>query len=274
MAATTRAQPAANDPLRDGVGPRACTATLLTAVAGFVDAVGYLLLAHLFVANMSGNSVAAGLQAAEGHWREAAYRGYPVVTFVVGLIVGGVVAHAGRRRWGAGNVVSLALLLEAGLLGVFTSCGVIAFGRHPSESAQPSAAWQAAMVALAAIAMGIQNVTLRAAGTLNVYTTHVTGSLTQLADEAVQLGIWLHNRLTRSPPPFARRWRRLVRVAPHHPPFRWFLLHLALWTAYVAGAAAGALALVHYGVMAMALPAVALLLVALARYTFAITPAR
>lgn len=255
---------ALNDP-PDGILARAC-AVVLTGVAGFVDVVGYLFLFHVFVANMSGNSVAAGLSAAEGNWREVARRGFPILMFLVGLIGGGCVAKLGSRRWGPGRAVGVTLLLEVGLLGAFTLCGTFAIG--PSIH-HPPLPWEVPLVALAAVGMGVQNVTLRATGALSVYTTHVTGSLTQLADEAVQLGLWAYDRLTRRRPRAGRRWRRLVRAVSHHPTFHWMVLHAALWVAYVVGAAAGAVAIGHWGPAAMAVPTIILLLVVAVRWGLA-----
>ncbi|MDQ2798914.1 MAG: DUF1275 family protein [Armatimonadota bacterium] len=59
---------------------------LLAWVAGGVDATGFLTLAHLFTAHMSGNSVALAVSAAQGHWMEAARRAFPIPLFVVGAL--------------------------------------------------------------------------------------------------------------------------------------------------------------------------------------------
>lgn len=247
-------------------------AVALTAVAGCVDAVGYVMLAHVFVANMSGNSVAVGLDAAGSRWGEVWHRGWSVVTFVAGLLVGGVVAETQRRRRGARRAVAVTLLLECALLAGFLAAAGATFGWHahgPVVASDPG--WPtprtratALLVALAAGAMGVQNVCLRVAGALSVYTTHVTGSLTQLADEAVTYGLWLRDRARRRrgrdthASSRARRWRRLMYASRRHPSGRELAFLVGLWAAYVAGAAAGGLALGRWGAAAVLGPLIVL----------------
>ena len=44
-------------------------ACALSALAGYVDGIGFLHLGGLFVSFMSGNSTRLGVSLAEGHWR-------------------------------------------------------------------------------------------------------------------------------------------------------------------------------------------------------------
>jgi uncharacterized membrane protein YoaK (UPF0700 family) len=50
----------------------------LAWVAGYVDAVGFLTLAGLFVAHMSGNTVRLGVFVGDGDWSLAAQRFVPI----------------------------------------------------------------------------------------------------------------------------------------------------------------------------------------------------
>src|SRR5579884_946061 len=100
----------------------AIIALVMSAVAGYIDAVGYLTLVHIYVANMSGNSVALGAALGRLHWREAAYRGFPVLMFLAGLMAGGVIIEIGRRRnlpraFAAAMVIELVCLLAFGVIG-------------------------------------------------------------------------------------------------------------------------------------------------------------
>jgi len=75
------------------------SAQVLTAVAGFVDLTGWVVLYHIYTANMTGNTVAAGLRIGRGDWIRAAARLLPVAAFAVGVLANGIVV-----RWlRAGN---------------------------------------------------------------------------------------------------------------------------------------------------------------------------
>jgi uncharacterized membrane protein YoaK (UPF0700 family) len=66
-------------------------ACALSALAGYVDAIGFLHLGGLFVSFMSGNSTRMGVSLADAHWQNAAEAFGLIVLFVIG-------AAAGRRR--------------------------------------------------------------------------------------------------------------------------------------------------------------------------------
>ncbi len=53
-------------------------AVLLAWVAGFVDSLGYLALAKVFTAHMSGNSAAVGAELGAGNWHEAMVKGLAI----------------------------------------------------------------------------------------------------------------------------------------------------------------------------------------------------
>ena len=62
-------------------------AGLLTIVAGIADAIGYLTMGGIFAANMTGNTVLAGISAAEGHYATAAFRFIPLLAFFLGAML-------------------------------------------------------------------------------------------------------------------------------------------------------------------------------------------
>lgn len=234
-------------------------ALLLTAIAGFIDASGYLLLAHIFVANMSGNTVSAGLHVVEGNWRLVFHRGFPVLVFVVGLILGGIVAEAQRSR-GVRRAVGWCLLLECILLGGFILCGGAMIGWHGRLS-PPAFGAESLLVILPALAMGVQNVTLRAAGALSIYTTHVTGTLTQLADDLVRWGQWIHDYM-KCRCPTTRRLGRVLRNAPLHPLAKEAFFLASLWVVYIIGALGGGLGIESWGLIAIVVPLALLIILA------------
>ena len=96
----------------------------LAAVAGGVDAVGYLALFHLFVAHMSGNSVGFAANLARAQWREAGMRGLPVPCFVFGIIFGALAAElAARAR--SGHALARTLVFELAAVAALTVTGMV-----------------------------------------------------------------------------------------------------------------------------------------------------
>src|SRR3981081_3074663 len=113
-------------------------ACALSALAGYVDGIGFLHLGGLFVSFMSGNSTRMGVSLAEGHWSNAAEALGLIVLFVVGAAAGSLIVlgrGANRQPW--------LLLLEALLLAAAALC--YAFGL-------PNAA-----IAAIVLAMGLEN---------------------------------------------------------------------------------------------------------------------
>ena len=131
-------------------------AVLLTAVAGWVDAVGYLELGRLFVSFMSGNStrLAIGLVAAD--WRTAAGAALSVALFVAGAFLGTLLGGAVGDRW------RMAVVLGA-------------------EALLPSGAGRLSPAVLPLLlAMGFQTAGPPPAGGIRVGLTYVTGTLASL----------------------------------------------------------------------------------------------
>ena len=85
-------------------------ACALSALAGYVDGIGYLQLGGLFVSFMSGNSTRMGVAIAHGHWQTAAEALGLIVLFVIGAAVGSLIVLRAHRQ-------PLVLLAEALLLG-------------------------------------------------------------------------------------------------------------------------------------------------------------
>jgi uncharacterized membrane protein YoaK (UPF0700 family) len=135
-------------------------AVLLIGVAGFVDAIGFLELKHLFASYMSGNSTQFAVAAARGAWGDAKLAGGVVALFVLGVTAGRLLGIA-TRNWRRPSI----LAVEAGLLGA------------------ASAASFDVMIVLIVFAMGMQNAILRRAGDVKVSLTYVTGTLVTLGEK-------------------------------------------------------------------------------------------
>lgn len=138
-------------------------AVCLIAIAGYVDAVGFLRLGHLFVSYASGNSTQFAVAASQGAIQKAGEAGGIVALFVIGVVVGSFWARF-AKQWRRPAV----LLLDAALLAL-------------------AAAIAASPVAVVPIvlAMGIQNEALHKAGETKTALTYVTGTLVSLGENIV-----------------------------------------------------------------------------------------
>src|SRR5258706_15138149 len=94
-------------------------ACALSALAGYVDAIGFLHLGGLFVAFMSGNSTRMGVSLAQGQWVTATQALGLIALFVTGAAAGSLIV-LGR---GANRQPRL-LLAEALLLAAAALCYV------------------------------------------------------------------------------------------------------------------------------------------------------
>jgi uncharacterized membrane protein YoaK (UPF0700 family) len=133
-------------------------ACALSALAGYVDGIGFLHLGGLFVSFMSGNSTRMGVSLAEGQWWHAAEAFGLIALFVIGAAAGSLIVlgrGANRQPW--------VLLAEASLLAAAALC--YAFG--PSNVA----------VAAIVLAMGLENAVFQIEGGAGLGLTYVTGAL-------------------------------------------------------------------------------------------------
>jgi uncharacterized membrane protein YoaK (UPF0700 family) len=136
-------------------------ATVVTAVAGYFDAVGYVQLGHLYVSFMSGNSTRLGMSLAAGAWGDVALAAFVVGAFVLGACLGTLVAD----RSGGMRVVSVLL---AELLVLLAALG-LALTINP----------QAALTGVAA-AMGMQNAVHQLVSGADIGRGFITGALFSL----------------------------------------------------------------------------------------------
>lgn len=156
----------------------------LTAVGGFVDCFSYLTLSRVYTATMSGNTVLIAVHGGNGETSAALVHAFTVGTFVLGLLASSIGIELGLRR-GVRRVLALALAVEAVCLAAFSWWGapLVASGGTGTADAPHWPLY--ALIALTAVAMGVQNTSLRMAGILAVFTTHVTGTLTRTGEQLV-----------------------------------------------------------------------------------------
>jgi uncharacterized membrane protein YoaK (UPF0700 family) len=128
----------------------------LSALGGYVDAVGFIALGGFFVSFMSGNStrLAVGLVS---NPINAAIAGGLIAAFVSGVVLGSWVGRKARRR------PTAVLILVAGLLTLASLSAV--FGARPFA------------LAIAACAMGAENTIFEREGEVSIGVTYMTGTL-------------------------------------------------------------------------------------------------
>lgn len=155
---------------------------LLTAAAGCVNAVGFLVLGGVFTSVMTANLALLGLGIGGGHPGTARLAALAIVAYVVGVVVGSKAAAVGlgRRRHRTGGVRA-ALLAECVLL-----WGVWIFWL--GVGGEPGAAQRAALLAASSLAMGCQNGGVRVVTGGAETTAYMTGAITGLVAQAVQRG--------------------------------------------------------------------------------------
>jgi len=131
-----------------------------SALAGYVDAIGFLSLGGFFVSFMSGNSTRLGVGLAQGSPAVAVAAGL-IGTFLLGVIAGSFTGHvAGRNRRPA------VLALVAALLTI--------------AAALASAGTQHAAIVVAGLAMGAENAIFERDGEVHIGLTYMTGTLVKL----------------------------------------------------------------------------------------------
>ena len=201
-----------------------------------MDAVGWLVLFHVFTSHMTGNTTSLGIELFRGERQQAVRHAWPLVPFLLGLVFSATATAAARRK-GLHSSFSIALFTEFILLALFIRLAL-----------QHSDAGFFLMAALPAAAMGIQTVTITRVSGLRVYTTYVTGTLSKWAEAMVQYAFWFYDR-TRGR--FRERFWKIVRVTPRQKYARHAALTGVLWITYLGGALCGAVLQSRYGALAL-----------------------
>lgn len=220
---------------------------LLAGVAGAVNATGFVALG-LHTSHMSGNMAMLGESLAAGNWRLAALGGQVLLSFVLGAVTASALLEASRHR--ARGRHASALLLEAAMLG-----GIGAWLTSTPGTREPSLMWALSF------AMGLQNALVTRVSGAVVRTTHITGVLTDIGIQVVQMFAWVRDGARGDG---IRGVLRQLRALPSAIQFERTRLHLGLAAAFLLGCTTGPLLFLQYGPATLGLPcAVLVLLVAL-----------
>ncbi|MFN8018923.1 MAG: YoaK family protein [Acidimicrobiales bacterium] len=193
-------------------------AIALAAAAGFVDAHIYVNVTPVFVANMSGNLIHLGIFLGSDGWKPAVATGVALAAFVAGVVIA-TVHHDRQVARARSPHPSFLLSIEAGLILALSTWLIVA----PIPFAASQRARDFPVLALGALAMGLQAGALRRVGEVAVATTYGTGAIVRIGEKAV-----LAARHADRP----SQHRRRVTIA----------LLVAIIVSYVAGAIAATLA--------------------------------
>ncbi len=160
-------------------GPLPLFLVALTVVTGLVDAFSYLVLGHVFVANMTGNVVFLGFAFAGAPGFSIGASAVALVSFWFGALVGGKIgARFGANR---GELLATAASIQAGCLGVAVLLAAV--------SGNPvSVGFRYPLILSLALGMGIQNATARKLAVPDLTTTVLTLTITGIAADTSGAG--------------------------------------------------------------------------------------
>jgi uncharacterized membrane protein YoaK (UPF0700 family) len=164
-------------------GPLPPLLLALTVVTGLVDAFSYLVLGHVFVANMTGNVVFLGFALAGAPGFSIAASALALVSFWAGAFAGGALgSKLGAHR---GHLLRTTATVEAVLFaGALALALVVATGHSvslPSGDRYP-------LITLLAVALGLQNATARRLAVPDLTTTVLTLTITGTAADSALVG--------------------------------------------------------------------------------------
>jgi uncharacterized membrane protein YoaK (UPF0700 family)/anti-anti-sigma regulatory factor len=221
----------------------------LSWVGGYVNVVGWMVCGTA-VSHMSGNATHFGQGAADvmggGGGGGMRFFGFLLLCFLAGAALSAMLTEL-ARRYGKRSKYILPMAAEAILLGLFA----IAIDLHTGVTRSGGTSMLYGMAGVASMAMGLQNATITKISGAVVRTTHLTGVITDLGLEGVQLLLWYRDKLS------SRREGRAGRVfavTRRHPTALRIALLASILGSFVLGATIAALIYPHLPRFAMLPP--------------------
>jgi uncharacterized membrane protein YoaK (UPF0700 family) len=148
---------------------------ILTAVTGLIDAVSYLRMGHVFVANMTGNVVFLGFSLQPGSGLSLPASAVAIGAFLAGALAGGRLAARLTDR--PGTWLRVAFTTQAATLAVVALLGGLGVLTYTGHRALLT-------TAVLAVSFGLQNATVRRIAAPDLTTTVLTLTLTGLAADS------------------------------------------------------------------------------------------
>lgn len=165
--------------LDDKHGPLPPMLVAMTIVTGLVDAFSYLLLGHVFVANMTGNVVLLGFALVGAHGFSVTASISAIAAFGVGALVGGIVGSRFDHR--RDRLLTYASALQVVLISISVVFATL-------SGAQVGTGYRYGLITVLAIAMGIQNAAARKLAVPDLTTTVLTLTITGIAADSAIVG--------------------------------------------------------------------------------------
>ncbi|WP_369231328.1 YoaK family protein [Streptomyces sp. R21] len=163
----------------DRHGPLPPLLLTLTVVTGLVDAVSYLALGHVFVANMTGNVVFLGFALAGAANLSALASVVAMAAFLIGALAGG--RFGTRFAAHRGYLLRTATAVQTVLAAVTVVVAAVTDGRVTTGV-------QYTLIVFLGLGMGLQNAVARRLGVPDLTTTVLTLTLTGLAADSTSAG--------------------------------------------------------------------------------------
>jgi uncharacterized membrane protein YoaK (UPF0700 family) len=161
-------------------GPLPPLLIAMTLVTGLIDAFSYLVLGHVFVANMTGNVLFLGFALAGASGFSVLASLVALGSFVLGSLGGGRLgSRFGMHR---GHLLSIAAALQTFLLGV--SAVLAALAGNPV----PTGGYSYSLIIVLGIAMGLQNATARKLAVPDLTTTVLTLTIVGISADSRLVG--------------------------------------------------------------------------------------
>jgi uncharacterized membrane protein YoaK (UPF0700 family) len=155
-------------------GIRDVLVVVLTLATGATDAIGFIRLGGVFTSVMTGNMVLLGVSGGNRDGALALHAGVAFVGYIVGSWLGARMAgHAVTPQPVWPRRITTALVVELALFTVFGVWWEVA-GGHPSGRATY------ALIAINAVALGVQSGAVIRFGVGGLSTTYLTGTLTHV----------------------------------------------------------------------------------------------
>jgi uncharacterized membrane protein YoaK (UPF0700 family) len=217
----------------------------LACTAGYIDALSYLGLGHVFTANMTGNTVLLGIAVAQLDSQAALRAGLALAGFLAGAVIATWIVERDQSASVWPVTVTVALAFELLILAAFAG------GWQLAGAALPAATATAILIVLSALAMGMQSAAIHRLKVSGVATTYITGTLTNFV---VQLMGRVRHHRSRS---------GLRRSDQPLPATQGTSLLAAVWIVCVGGAGVAAAGALLSDVVILMLPVLLIMLVVL-----------